>query len=316
MQYKATSGFTFQIFVKSQVLGLQVNIAVLMTYHLTLTPYSKATIDGFFAKNNKAQGMSYLIKDAGNAYALLPDPNECSLIRDGNSSFYMKDVPPTMKTSFSTDSYVGRLHSPKLAERCGEWFIVEGLNIRRPVDWKAFLTNDENKKSFIHLLLEHWSSPSMMEEIVRRSIIFIEAGQAFKLTCLDGVTSVEHLPEICSSHEETDVIIIIYIKYIQTTMSHIKTIKVRAKDSDIFFILLYFAKSFSIDILMDTGEKLINISHLADNYSQEYIAALLALHAFTGADYTSVFKGKEKIRPIKLLSQNSTFMHIFAAVDA
>ena len=154
----------------------------------------------------------------------------------------------------------------------------------------------------------------MMEEIVRRSIIFIEAGQAFKLTCLDGVTSVEHLPEICSSHEETDVIIIIYIKYIQTTMSHIKTIKVRAKDSDIFFILLYFAKSFSIDILMDTGEKLINISHLADNYSQEHIAALLALHAFTGADCTSAFKGKEKIRPMKLLSQNSKFIHIFAAV--
>ena len=37
-----------------------------------------------------------------------------------------------------------------------------------------------------------------------------------------GVTSVEHQPEICSSHEETDVRIIIYIKYIQTTMSHIK----------------------------------------------------------------------------------------------
>jgi len=160
-----------------------------------------------------------------------------ALIQDGNSSFYIKDVPPTKKTIsqrifgglpaaaktvFSTYSYVARLHLPKSAERdrrgCGERFIVEGLNIRRPVDWKAFLTNDENKKSFIHLLLEHWSSPSMMEEIVRRPIIFIEEGQAFKLACLDGVTSVEHLPEICSSYEEADVRMIIYIKYIQTTM--------------------------------------------------------------------------------------------------
>ena len=47
-----------------------------MAYPLTLTPYSMATIDGFFAKTNKAQGMNYLIKDADNAYALLPDPNE------------------------------------------------------------------------------------------------------------------------------------------------------------------------------------------------------------------------------------------------
>ena len=71
-------------------------------------------------------------------------------------------LPGAAETIFSTDSYVDRFHSPKSAERdrrgCGEKFIVEVLNIRRPVDWKAFLTNDENKKSFIHLLLEHWSS--------------------------------------------------------------------------------------------------------------------------------------------------------------
>ena len=141
-----------------------------------------------------------------------------------------------------------------------------------------------------------------------------KGGQAFKLACLGGVISVEHLPEICSSHEETDVRIIIYIKYIQTTMSHIKTIRVRAKDSDIFFILLYFAKSFTVNILMDTGEKLINISQLADNYSQEHIAAMLGLHAFVGADCTSAFKGKGKVRPMKLLSLNSNFIDIFAAV--
>ena len=275
---------------------LQATAADLMIYPLNLTPYSKATIDGFFAKTNKAQGMNYLIKEADNACALLLDSNECTLIQDGNSSFYLKDVPPPMKTisqrifgslpaaaenMFSTDSYVDRLHSPKSAKRDrragGEKFIAEGLTIRRSVDWKAFLTNDENKKSFMHLLLEHWSSPSIMEESVRRRIILIELG------CLDGVTSVEHLPVICSSHEETDVRIIIYTKHTQTTMSPSKTIRVRVKDSDIFFILLYFPRSFTVDILMDTGEKLINISQLADDYSQEHIAATLALHAFTGA---------------------------------
>ena len=189
-----------------------------------------------------------ILFDADNACALMHDPDECTLIQDGNSSFYMKDVPPIMKTIsqrifgglpaaaetiFSTDSYVDRLHSPKSAERnrrgCGEKFIVEGLNIHRPVDWKAFLTNDKNKKSFMHHLLEHWSSPSVMEEIVRRLIMFIEGGQAFKLACHDGVTSVEHQSEIYSSHEETDVRIIIYIKYIQTTMSHIKDLQGQSK---------------------------------------------------------------------------------------
>ena len=153
----------------------------------------------------------------------------CSLIMKTISQRIFGGLPAAAETNnnyFSTDSYVDRLHSPKSAERnrrgCGEKFIVEGLNIHRPVDWKAFLTNDENKKSFMHLLLEHWSSPSIMEESFRRPIIFIEGGQASKLACHDEVTSVEHQPEICSSHEETDVRIIIYIKYIQTTMSHIK----------------------------------------------------------------------------------------------
>ena len=65
---------------------------------------------------------------------------------------------------------------------------------------------------------------------------------------------------------------------------------------------------------MDTGEKLINISQLADNYSQEHIAAMLDLHAFTGAGCTSAFNGKRKVRPIKLLSLNSKFIDIFPAV--
>jgi len=59
----------------------------------------------------------------------------------------------------------------------------------------------------------------MMEEIIRKPIIFIEGGQEFKLACHDVV---EWQPEIYSSQEETDVRIIVYIKYIQTTMSHIK----------------------------------------------------------------------------------------------
>ena len=64
---------------------------------------------------------------------------------------------------------------------------------------------------------------------------------------------------------------------------------------------------------MNTGETLINISQLVDNYSQEHIAATLTLHAFTDADCTSAFKSK--VTSMKLLKQNSKFVHIFAAVD-
>ena len=272
-----------------------------------------------------------MLRDAENAKR--PSPSQCALIQDGNSSFYMSEVPRTMKaisertfkslpaaaeTVFSTDTYLDRLKSPKSAERdrrgCGECFIVKGLNVHRPADWKGFLTNDENKKSFIHLLLNHWSSQDMMEDIIQRPVIFIEAGKAFKIECKAGEMSKELLPEVCSNHEETDVRVIIYLHYIQTKMPHIKTVRVRAKDSDIFFILLFYAKSSTVNIIFDMGDRLIDINQLAENYSQEHIAALLSLHAFTGADCTSAFKGKGKLRPMKILNQNSKFIQIFAAV--
>ena len=39
IQYKATSGFIFQIFIKSQLLRSQISISELMSYPRTLTPY-------------------------------------------------------------------------------------------------------------------------------------------------------------------------------------------------------------------------------------------------------------------------------------
>ena len=94
-------------------------------------------------------------------------------------------------------------------------------------------------------------------------------------------------------------------------MSHIKTTRVSTKDSDMF-LLLYFAKSFTVDNLVDRGERFLNNSQLADNYY--HIASMLALHVFTGAYCISALKGKGKVRPMKLLSQNSKFVYIFAAV--
>ncbi len=62
------------------------------------------------------------------------------------------------------------------------------------------------------------------------------------------------------------------------------------------------------------GDRLININQLAEDYSEEHISALLALHAFTGADCISAFKGKGKVRPMKILNDNAKFIQIFAQV--
>ena len=79
-------------------------------------------------------------------------------------------------------------------------------------------------------------------------------------------------------------------------------------------IFLYHAKSSTVNIISDMGDRLININQLAEDYSEEHISALLALHAFTSADCTWAFIGKGKVRPMKILNQNSNLTQIFAEV--
>ena len=92
--------------------------------------------------------------------------------------------------------------------------------------------------------------------------------------------------------------------------------RVRTPDGDIFFILLHFVLSFTINILFDTGtgnkKRLINITELADGLTQEYCTALMALHAFTHCDTTSSFKGIGKIKPIKVLQKLPKYQPILA----
>ena len=75
---------------------------------------------------------------------------------------------------------------------------------------------------------------------------------------------------------------------------------------DLFFILLRYAQSFTeITILYETGKgnkkRLIDMNNIAEKFSQEECSALLGLHAFTGCNTCSAFKGIGKIKPIKLL---------------
>ena len=81
----------------------------------------------------------------------------------------------------------------------------------------------------------------------------------------------------------------------------------------LFFYHPLLCQIFSLTILLDMGE-LINMNLLDENYYQNHITALLVLHAFTGADCTSDFKGKGKVKSIKPLCRNLKFINIFAKI--
>ena len=157
-------------------------------------------------------------------------------------------LPAAAEAMFNTDNYVDRLHSPTSAERgrrgCGARFVVDGVNIR----YNLRNGNDENKKSFINIIyttraleFSFYDCDCSEADHLHRSWSSVPWWSDI------GGISTRDLFEPCLYEDYMR--IIINVKYIQTTMSHIKTIRFGAKDSDIFSILLYFAKSLTVDIL-------------------------------------------------------------------
>ena len=119
-----------------------------------------------------------------------------------------------------------------------------------------------------------------------------------------------------SNQEETDSRVVLYCQYAHN--QGYEHVRVRSPDTDIFFILLHHAKTLPCTIYFDTGtannKRLVNITELVANYTQEYCTALTALHAFSHCDTTSAFKGIGKIKPVKILQKHPRFQHVLAGL--
>ena len=116
---------------------------------------------------------------------------------------------------FSTDMY--HPNSVKAVERLRRGsaakLIVRGENIKKPKEWKSFLTNNENKKQLIEVLLAVWSSDSFKDNIPDRVVILICEGEAYEISVEEQQSSCKKITSLKSSQEETDTRVVLYCKY-------------------------------------------------------------------------------------------------------
>ena len=214
-------------------------------------------------------------------------------------------VTKTGDVLISTDMYSST--SVKAMERnrrgSSNKLIVKGLLTEKPHDWKQFLQNEDNKKQLVQLMHKCW-----LEYVKEnRKVILIKEGEAFRITRTD--TESETIQELKSSQEETDPRVVLYCHY--AANQGYRYCRIRSPDSDIFCILLHHARSIDTTILFDTGhgnkKRLINITKLAKQYPQHTCSAMLSLHALTGCDSVSSFKGIGKVKPLQLLLKSPSF---------
>ena len=291
-----------------------------MAYPLTPVPYSLATADGYLTKTDKARRFHYLTKNVENA--ALPDLATCLTVEiPGNFHQICKKVFEVMVKSsdvvFSTDQYFP--DSVKSVERrrrgCAEKLTVQGPMTKRPADWKLLITNGANKAQLIKLLLCVWSQDDFAHAYQDRKVIFISEGKAHSLETDDQAhTTVQEVESLSSNHEETDSRVVLYCKY--ACDQGYESVRICSPDSDVFFVLLHHTSSLSCAVLFDTGtgnnRRLINMTDLVADFTQEYCTALTALHAFTHCDSTSTFKGIVKVKPLKVLQKNPRFERVLA----
>ena len=328
IEYKQQGNIAFQLLMKSR--DKKLDLEKLMTYPLTPVPFSIGLADGFLAKTDKSKGFRYIVKDCDDAK--LPQSEEAVVIEDGNAIFHMlREIPPTFgeisqkilsslplqsTVVFSTDMY--KNNSVKSVERVrrgvSDKLIVSGVKTKRPKDWKQFLTNDDNKVQLVRLLLADWSSNTSAKILFGHEVIIICDGKAYQLTSDGKSTKCKEIDFLYSTQEETDSRVVLYTMYAKNR--GFKFARVRSPDSDIFFILLHYAASLEgINILFETGRgnnrRCIDVTTLATSLSSEYCTALLGLHAFTGCDTTSAFKGKGKVKALKIMQNDARFQNAF-----
>ena len=65
----------------------------------------------------------------------------------------------------------------------------------------------------------------------------------------------------------------------------------------------------ALTIYLDTGSgkhrQIVNVSELSESKGADYCTTVVGLYVFTGEDVTSAFKGKDKVRPLKKLQNQS-----------
>lgn len=330
IEYKQQGNIAFKLLFKSQAQPEKLDLQELLRYPLMPVPSALGTPDGHLLKTDKSKGFQNLTKDTEDTY--VPPDQDTMNIEDGNAIFHsLKEMPKTFKAIcdsvlsiattgksnviFSTDSYMQ--DSIKSMERsmrgCGERRLIQGENTRRPENWKEFLSNNENKEQLSVLLLKVWCNDENILKIHNKKIITVCKGKAYKLETNGGKVTALEIPSLSSTQEETDTRVILYCSYAHE--QGYRYVRIRSPDTDIFFILLYYASSLKVQLLFDTGtgnkRRLIDITHLSNEFTSNYRAALLGLHAYTRCDTTSSFKGIGKVKPLKILQKKTKYQEVF-----
>ena len=122
--------------------------------------------------------------------------------------------------------------------------------------------------------------------------------------------------ELFSNQEEADTKTILCCKHAEL-LRH-RNVCIVTVDSDIAIYTIFFAGQFNSNLYVRIGSKnstrILNIKAIHANIGPYVASFLLALHAFTGCDYTSAFHGIGKVKAFIVLKKDERFHYAFGII--
>ncbi|CAB4017441.1 Hypothetical predicted protein [Paramuricea clavata] len=120
------------------------------------------------------------------------------------------------------------------------------------------------------------------------------------------------VPELQCDHEEADTRLLLHSNHAAKTHD---TIIARTPDTDVFLLCIAMRRTIGKKLLVMVGTgnrfRITDTSAISDVLGQELCSCLLGFHAVSGCDSTSVFCGKGKAKPWKILQDNRDFVQSF-----
>jgi hypothetical protein len=97
-----------------------------------------------------------------------------------------------------------------------------------------------------------------------------------------------------------------------------QSVIVATEDTDVFVLLLSFAKDIPAALYQKRGTKtrtqFLDISQLRLSLGDDICRALIGFHAFSGCDTVSAFVGRGKLGPLNRMRSNKVFLETFTSL--
>ena len=294
-----------------------VSLKEVMKYELSPTPLSLSDPDASttLRKSSKSLLFNYLKSDIPVVNSV-PDntvpifdgmvlfqklPTDLTTFGDVSDYILNKIMDHQGRVSmFITDNYlddsIKSLERRKRADLTGVIRMqASRRNQKRPKQFDKFLRLPQNKIDLINFLIKDWSTNEIhSEQLEGRELYVSVEDRAYKISSNQNQLKIVEEIHLCSQQEEADTKMFLAAKF--AFELGFSSVVIKSIDTDVAILALYFASLLNGDLFLEvsTSEKKIYNASM-NTVEESAVEALPGIHALSGCDSTSSFKGKSNL---------------------